>query len=239
MAILWLPAALWAEPDPARPTMHQVFEALTILLPLSLDEQAFAAPERQEQIAREIGRLTGAVHALEQHGERRDMTFLALSRNLAADVEELSHRYRWGRLEEARFFVLEATRNCVACHARLPGVRDFPLGDRLLAGIDMSDRSVHELGQLFVATRQFDRALDAWEALFRDTRHTPAELEVGGYLLDYLTVAIRVKREPERAAATLRTLSKRKVTATWRRSHPLPGSAVGRATTPMVRRRAG
>jgi tetratricopeptide (TPR) repeat protein len=200
-------------PDPAgspgepRATMHRVFDALSELLPLCLDPTRFEAAPNQPEIARQIGVLASAVRALEQHGEQRDPDFRFLSRSLSEDVEEVLHRYHWGRLEEARFFILEATRNCVACHSRLPSAREFPLADQLLGRVDLDALSHHERGQLYVATRQFDRALTNWEELFAGTEQTPSQLHIGGYLRDYLTVAIRVQYELPRARRTLEKLA--------------------------------
>lgn len=194
---------------PPRATMHRVFQAVAVLLPLSTDAQRFAAPENQETISREIQALAGAARELENHGAGRDRSFQFLSRSLASDVEEIRHRYDWGRLEEARFFVLESTRNCVACHSRLPSHGDFPLGDRLLDKIDMASLSHHERSQLYVVTRQFERALDNWEELFGEWLVSPGQLDAGGYLHDYLTVAIRVEGSYSRARKTLEALRKR------------------------------
>lgn len=202
------PGALRAEP-PAEPraTMQRVFDALSDLLPLSLDSTRFEAAQNQAEIARQIAVLAAAVRALEHHGEQRDPDFRFLSRSLSQDVEEILHRYHWGRLEEARFYILEATRNCVACHSRLPSAREFPLGDRLLSRVDLDGLSHHERGQLYVATRQFDRAMSNWEELFASTERTPSQLHIGGYLRDYLTVAIRVQRDLPRARKTLEKLA--------------------------------
>jgi tetratricopeptide (TPR) repeat protein len=212
MAALGLGAtAVGAADSPAAPeprvSMHRVFDALSDLLPLSLDSKRFKAAENQAEIARAIGMLGGAVRAIEHHGELRDPGFRFLSRSLGADVEEIRQRYNWGRLDEARFFVLEATRNCVACHSRLPSAREFPLGEKLLSRVDLEAVSHHERGQLYVATRQFDRALANWEELFASQELTPSQLHLGGYLRDYLTVAIRVQGDLPRARKTLEKLA--------------------------------
>jgi hypothetical protein len=193
-----------------RATMHQVFGALRVLLPLSLDAGRFADPKEQATIAAQINILTGAVHALESHGSGRDRGFQFLSRSLARDVEELRHRYNFGRLEEARFYVLEATRNCVACHSRLPSQRDFPLGAQLLEAIDLTTLSHHERSQLLVATRQFERALASWEELFGESIVSSAQLDVGGYLNDYLAIAIRVQGDYGRARKGIEIVQARK-----------------------------
>lgn len=200
-----------------RDEMHRVFSALAVLLPLSLDSETFALAANQEEIARQVAILLGAVHAFEAHGERRDVGFRFLSRSLANDVEEIHHRLQWGRHDEARYFVLDATRNCVACHSRLPSAREFPLGDELLRRVDFSDLSYHERGQILVATRQFDRAMSSWEELFLGSSMPPSQLHLGGYLNDYLVIALRVQNEPGRALRTLEKLAKKPDTPAYLR----------------------
>ena len=192
-----------------RATMHQVFEALSHLLPLALDDERWRSPESRLEIDRWLVRLSDSSRALEAHGEERDVAFRYLSRSLSADVEEIRYRVELDRLDEAGFILMEATSNCVACHTRLPSARSFPLADKLIEKVDFDNISVHEKAQILVATRQFDAALKNWEAAFRSPEMTPAEIDVGGYLGDYLTVAIRVEANPQRARKTLQRLAQR------------------------------
>ncbi len=182
-----------------RATMQQVFEAIRVLLPLSLDAERFRDPASRDTIRARISVLTGASQVLERHALERDRSFRFLSRSLARDVQEIHHRFEHGRVEEARFFILEATRNCVACHSRLPSHRDFPLASRLLEQIDAENLSHHERSQLYVATRQFEKALASWEELFGGEQVSASQLDIGGYLSDYLAIAIRVQGDYGRA----------------------------------------
>ena len=207
---LWLggaPAATHAEPAapsqapplPPTATMHQVFEALRVLLPLSLDAEQFRAEKNQPQIAARIAVLSGATQLLENHAAGRDRSFRFLSQALARDVSEIDHRYRfvaWKRRASSswrqRATASPATRAC-----RATATSRWPV--RLLDGIDMTDLSHHERGQLFVATRQFEKALSAWEELFADPMVSGAQLDLGGSINDYLTIAVRVRQDYARA----------------------------------------
>jgi tetratricopeptide (TPR) repeat protein len=190
-------------------TMHRVFDAIASLLPASLDEERFSDPARRERILHWLDVLARSTHQLEEHASSQDMGFRYLSRSLSSDVEEIRARYQLGHYDEARFFLFESTKNCVACHSRLPSARDFPLGQRLLDRIDFDSLSAHEKAQILVATRQFDAALDTWEKLFADPETPPAQLDIGGYLLDYLTIAIRVESDLPRARRALEKLAAR------------------------------
>ena len=93
---------------------------------------------------------------------------IILSRSFADDVREIRARWAAGHLEEARYYVVELTQNCVACHARVPAAREFPLADDLLAREEVADLPPRERAALQVAVRRFDAALSTWEGLFAD-----------------------------------------------------------------------
>ncbi|MBW2384351.1 MAG: hypothetical protein JRG92_11995 [Deltaproteobacteria bacterium] len=186
-----------------RAEMSQVFEAITHLLPLSLSDERWSDPANRAEIQKWLDLLASRAVALESHAEQRDAGFRNLSRGLSSDVDEIRERFRAGRYEESRFFMIEATGNCVACHSRLPSARQFPLAEQLTNQLDFSRLSAHEKTQILVATRRFSDAMDVWEAAFVDPEITPGQLDMGGYLLDYLTIGLRVERNPARVRKTL------------------------------------
>jgi hypothetical protein len=73
----------------------------------------------------------------------------------------------------------------------------------------MEKLSAHERSQILVATRQFDAAMQVWEEAFADPDILPSQLDLGGYLLDYLTIGLRVQRDPARVRKTLVRLAAR------------------------------
>jgi hypothetical protein len=197
-----------AEGSP-RKEMRQVFEAVSHLLPLAADEKAWADPKNSAEIDKWLATLDDLGRALEGHAERRDAGFRYLSRSLSADIAEIRGRRELGRYEESRFFMIEATGNCVACHSRLPSASSFPMADELMKQLESDSLSAHERVQILVATRQFDAALDVWEQLLMDPEMLPAQIDMGGYFLDYFTVAIRVKHDPARVRSALKKFRQR------------------------------
>jgi len=220
-----------AQPARPRAEMQQVFEAVVQLLPIALSDQGWSDPGHREQIQRWIDALADRSVVLERHAMQKDAGFRHLSRSLSADIEEVRERYRAGRYEESRFFMIEATGNCVACHSRLPTANDFPMADNLLQRIDFDSLSVHEQTQILVATRQFERAMAAWEQLFADPSIPPAEFDLSGYLLDYMTIGLRVESDPKRVAKTLSKLAARPDVPLYLRRH-LAGWVAALRTTP-------
>jgi len=215
------PGAVLGEDTPIaepRATMHQVFEALSILLPASLSEGALRDPEQRDRYQLEFERLAQAAGRLADHGVERDDVFQTLSRSLEDDAEDAASLYARGRIEEAAFQLQHLTGRCVACHSRLPSAREYPLAERLMSRTQVSELSPEERARLYVATRRFDSALGTWEALFELPGSAPAWLDRGGQLTDYLTVAVRVTQERDRAAATLRKMSRRNDTPAYLKS---------------------
>ena len=202
------PAAATAD-DP-RPTMRQVFDEMKVLIPLSLDEANWSDPKAQPRIRAALERLEDAASALEVHGRSREAGFNELALNLGRDLREVRENYRIGAFEEARFFLTGSLQSCVACHVRLPSARTFPFADQLIDQVEVKALDPRERAWLYVTVRRFDSALTAWEGLMTDPKLTPAELDAGGVLVDYLNVALRVRTDIPRAKKAMAKLAERK-----------------------------
>jgi len=198
-----------APPPEPRSTMHEIFDAMTALLPLALHERRFADPTRRSSVQSRLDALAAAADRLEAHGAARDASFAFLSRSLADDLEEAQRRFLRGQPEEARFYLISATQSCVTCHARVPAAREFPLAERLTEQVEMAALPPRERAHFLVVTRRFEEALATWETFFRDPETTAADLDAAGTLFDYLAVALRVERDPDRARRTLVALAER------------------------------
>jgi len=222
--LLAFPATAAETPDPATArTMAELVATLEFLLPLSYDRERFAAPGEREAITEHLRLLVGQSQRLEQHAASRDAAFGSLSRSLAGDAREIEARYREGRTDEARFLLHELTDACVACHSRLPDAASRPLGRKLADSPAVRALPLDERVRIEAATRQFDRALDSYEALFASGELTPQDLDLGGYLDTYVELCLRVRRDPERPRRALEKLvaredatgAERKVLEAW------------------------
>ncbi len=200
-------------PPETKARMTELIEALRVALPLSLSPQDFAAPGNQERLERALRRLRDGASALADHGQKGDVGFSHLSSTLAHDAMEIHHRFVTGRVDEARFLLGELSSDCVACHARLPYERDSEIGRSLWNAVDATALPLDQRVRLQVATRQFGPALESYEALLRSDLVAPSQLDLGGYLSDYLAVAIRVREDLARPRRQLDA---------WRRRPDVP-----------------
>jgi hypothetical protein len=208
-ASLGLAAADPEEASRLRASMHEVYEAIAGLLPVSLDERRFQSAAEKPKIEAWLTQLAAAAGDVERHTGARDPGFGQISRSLARDVAEIRQRYALGRYSEAQFYVAQLTENCVACHSRLPKARDFPIAAKLTGDPAVKELEPRSRARLFVATRQFDQALALWEARFADRSIAPSELDLDGELTSYLVVCVRVQRDYARPRAALEKFAKR------------------------------
>ncbi len=212
-------AAPGAESEQAatRARMSEMVEALRVALPLSLRPEEFAAEANRARLEQALRRLRDGATALSDHARGRDVGFAHLASALALDAHEVEHRFETGRFEEARFLLGELADDCVSCHSRLPYGKDSELGKSLWNAVDASKLPLDERVRLQVATRQFDLALESYESLLapKDSKPplTPAQLDLGGYLSDYLAISIRVRGDLARPRQHLEA---------WRKSTDLP-----------------
>jgi hypothetical protein len=189
--------------------MGQIADALSKTLPLSLDAQQLEDPAARARYGASLDVLADRASGLERHGRSRDASFAYLSRSLAHDARTAKRRFEQGHDVESQFVVRQLVQDCVACHSRLPDLDDSELGARLLAQLDLDELPLFERVRLQAATRQFDAALDGYEELFRDPEISPAQLDLEGRILEYLTITIRVKQDLRRPRWSLERMAQR------------------------------
>jgi len=215
------PPPAWAGSQSAdlKVGMLAVYGSIEQLLPLTLDPKVWADPARRADIQKALDQLAKNSSAIEKHAESRDQSFIMLSRSLSAEIQDVRHRFELGQLEESRYLLMQATSNCVTCHERLPSSSDFPMGKHLGEAMNLDDLDVAERIHTRLVTRQFDAALADLESAMADPRERPSDLDFSGSLVDYLTVGIRVKRDPDRIARHLRSFAKRPDVPRYLRKH--------------------
>lgn len=209
LVVCALPGGARLDPsdDPARrgaqATMRQIFQTLTTAFTLSLNGQQFEDPANHPQILDALRALSQNATNLETHGQELNPSFGFLRRSLARDAREALKHYEEGDYKGSRFVLHQLTENCFACHSRLPSPRRFDLGKHFIEGIKIERLPLKDRVRLQVATRQFDAALEMYEAIFRSPSMAPAQMSLTGAFGDYLKLSLRVRNDFARAIATL------------------------------------
>jgi hypothetical protein len=147
--------------------------------------------------------------ALASHASSANADVASRGVVLADDARRASAHFASGRMVDARFVALHLTESCVGCHSRLPSDQDAAFAATLVDDAKLASLTPVERARLAIATRQFERALDLYEAALAGPPASAGPLARTSDLVEYLIVAVRVKRDPKRAAALLEKLEKR------------------------------
>lgn len=196
-----------AEREQTRATMQKIFESIRVLLPLSVNDDAFAAPENRATVEQALAALHDNADALAAHARTDDPARRYLGASLAADARQALERYRAAHYDGAAFQIQQTTENCVACHTKLRSPGDSPAAKHFVDRTALAKRPLAERARLEVATRQFADAAKTYEKLLASREIHPGELLTP--LSDYLILEVRVRGEFDRARKTLDAFAKR------------------------------
>lgn len=200
-------------------TMNDVFDAIAYLLPLTLREDTAVHQIDKELVDRYLSVLVSSDQALTLHAELRDPEFRLLTRSFDRSIERVADAFQRDSYFDAYFALSDMAQSCVACHSRLPDDSDFLLGQKLFARMDTGALEREEIAQLYIATRQFDGALNALEKVILDQSVSPLDLDLEGILIEYLRIGITVKRDFPRLRATLAAFLERTDVPMYIRGH--------------------
>lgn len=195
-----------------RAIMHDVADALEVLLPLSLDSDTFLSPENRDTVLKNLAKLDDSAHVLSEHGASTSMDFQLMAAAFARAAGRVREDFQYIHPAEARYFLVDLTQHCVACHSREAANRDFPLSRSLNKYLQEQPLNEEERARLQVALRQFGDAMDTWESILSDPSREPVDLALDGSFVEYLTIAVRVEHQYKRAATQLRRLMEREDT---------------------------
>lgn len=186
-----------------RHIMHDVAEALEVLLPLSLDDEAFLSADNREVVSQHLSNLETAAGALMKHGSSESLDFRLLASAFARATSEIRQDFEDLNPADARFFLVDLTQHCVACHSRDVTDRDFPLSNALKKYLEEQPFNERERARLQVALRQFEDAMKTWESVLSDPAVSAVDMALEGVFTEYLAIAIRVQEQYARPAGQL------------------------------------
>ncbi len=205
-----LPGLALAQYDPAqtRPTMQRIYGDLRQVLPIAVDEGAFADPKNRMRIRDALRALARDASALDDHTRGFDPGARYIARSLSRDVRMALQRYDQGSYAAAEYSVLEITSTCVACHTRLPSAKDSEVAKGFVDTAQLKALPILDRAQVEAATRRFDDALGSYESALASPGIEPPELMRP--LIDYLTLCVRVKGDVKRPVPALQKFAARK-----------------------------
>ncbi|MBW2493776.1 MAG: hypothetical protein JRE43_03410 [Deltaproteobacteria bacterium] len=194
--------------DYTQDVMREIFDGIRVTLPASIDPDVFSAPENQGEIFAALDSLARNAALLEAHAQGCNAEMGFLARSAERDAIEAKTSYRHGHYKRAAFVLRQIVESCVICHTRLPDDCGSRIAEEFVDEGVMASLPAHPRSALLIATRQFDRALEALEEVLTDPLTHPAIML--GPLTDYMVVAVRVLGDYERPIPVFRTFARRK-----------------------------
>jgi hypothetical protein len=205
--------AVAAEPKKAEPkaSWNEKMKSLgltfqELLVDLSSDER-FNNPRNFKRIEKNAEKFAKLAHDLKDKGAPApdaDPSVQIIASQFANEAKHAAKTLQWGHRAYARDILRSMSGYCMACHTRSGGPG--------FAGADVSstlkELKALERADYFASTRQFDAALSEYEKILDDAeaaKSKPFEWERAAR--SSLAIAVRVKKDPERALSIVERIS--------------------------------
>lgn len=207
-----LALVLSAVPDagvatPTQAMMRGALEALIGLEPLVASPEQLRDPARAADIDGRLKALAALEHAFPNDPRAQEPATAALSGLFATYARETRRRFTFGDRDSVPARVRTLTSFCFTCHSRERSMADFQDVEKRLEALKLPPL---DKAQFLAATRQFDKAVDAYgNIIAAPAQNERALLTQARAIKDLLTILIRVKDDAKATQAFLDGLSGR------------------------------
>ncbi|MDP3500043.1 MAG: hypothetical protein Q8S33_06915 [Myxococcales bacterium] len=192
---------------PTQAAMRSALDALFGLEPLVANPERLRDPLQAEDITRRLDALAGLKHAFPADAKAQEPATAALSGLFSQYALETRRRFTFGDRETVPSRVRTLMSLCFTCHSRERAPADYQDMEKHLDAMKLSP---FDKAQYLAATRQFDKAIDAYGALIAQPAKDERSLLVQARAIkDLLTLLVRVKDDPKAADVFLEGLAKR------------------------------
>lgn len=208
--------------------MQSLDQSLKEMIPMVYDRKEFADPRNEKKIRSRMDAFSKSVHNISPKKSKtlvgEDPLFTFTLNRFRGDLNRAIEGFDSGHKEYSRSVMKSVVGHCFRCHTRNTMGPEFKGGELELTGLRLNRL---EKADLLVAGRRYDEALTSLESIIDDSkegRDFPFEVERA--LRRYLSLMVRVKKEPTRAITKLDTFLERKAvpyyliedTRKWRKS---------------------
>lgn len=191
--------------------MKQLSQVLSELLPDVISTERFNSPKNFKKIEENTKKLASLTHGMPTKKETTspaagdspdsDVSVPLIADLFKGEVQRAYEELKHGRRSYARSVLRTVPNFCIACHTRSSWGTDF---SALKNEAPKALVSRLERAEYYAATRQFDRALDEYDAVIGDAQIAKTrQIEWERAVRHALAVSVRVKRDPDRAITLL------------------------------------
>jgi len=207
LSIFLVSTAMAQEPSPTpattaatTATMQKLYSTLSAILTDSSCDERFCSKDSHDRVGEELKTLSSLAHTMKDKtfsGDKTDPTLSVLSGYLNDEVNAAYSAFKAGKTEYARTLIHGLPSTCIACHSRNDNGTQFTA-----LPMEPTDAGIKpiEKAEFYAATRQYDRA----EKAFLDIIKSEDSANNDPYTWEHaiqqgLTIAIRVKKDPNLA----------------------------------------
>jgi tetratricopeptide (TPR) repeat protein len=202
-----------ADPEPAKPEVASVMrsnmQSLLNLQQYVASPAQFQAPENREEIQKNLDAMTGLKHVFPAKMAEQEPGLVAISSLFSEYLKDVQASFKSGATGNfTRERIRAMTGFCLSCHTRVGTDKTF---EDVTKRIESAPLTQLEKAEFYAATRQWDKALKAFEEVAAKT----PDGEMG--LMDFsrsvrymLSVSVRAKRDPQATLSVLDALAARK-----------------------------
>lgn len=188
--------------------MRSNFQTLMELQPYVTDERAIHDPRNNDAIQERLDKLSGLKHVFTKSASDMEPGLAALSGMFSDYVRDVQEAFHSGYKGYVRNQIRTMTGLCMGCHSRLSTDASFVDATKK---VESSDLSRFQKAEFFAATRQFDKAIKAFEDIVeKPSENDPGMIELGRAMRSLLAITVRVKQDPKASLRVIRTAQRRK-----------------------------
>lgn len=190
-------------------TMKKNFDALMNLQPYVADPKAFSDPKNRDDIQKNLDSMSGLQHVFPQKMADQEPGLAAISGLFSDYLQDVQKSFKSGASGSfVRNQVRTMTGFCLSCHTRVGTNQSFA---DLQNKVDSSPLTEFQKAEFYAATRQFDKAIQAFDKFISRTPSGEfGYIELGRAVRETLSITIRVKQDAKATFYILEKLSSRK-----------------------------
>lgn len=190
---------------PAAPkdNMDLVYAAFKGLQKFMYNRETFLDPANEQEISTLVKGLKGGVHrfGLSDTKYKDEPGFASTLKILNQMLDDARNRFDEGKKGYALWRLKTSANYCVACHTRYEVKVDFSDSD-----VDLDSLNKYEQGEFYLASRQFEKAKNAYLAAVLDPQLPFVRMDA---LRKWLIIYVRVYPDPQAAISQLNKLRPR------------------------------
>lgn len=188
-------------------SMLDLKNSLETLLPSLIDQKSFEDAAQKDKVKTEINHLSEIASQVSHSPlkDKGDPSFAFLSEGFSAEIQRANEAFNLGKIEYARYSLMNVTSYCIECHTRTSSGPAFTNGD---FDQKLGQLRPLERGEFLLATRRYDAALVEFMKVINSPSKNFQFIEFDRALRYALATTVKYKNDPTATEKIIHELRK-------------------------------